>query len=226
LSGATQELLLQEYVAGDDSDIVVCGCYIGRSGELLGHFTGRKLKQNPPLVGTGSVVEAAEIVPILDVSVALLKAFRYSGLAEIEFKYDRTADRFCLIEINPRHWDQHELGTLVGVNLSWIAYRDMVGLDVAPCRPAYRANSKYKWIAEQELLEDVAHNFSLRALGKAMREWAFLLRGRKIFGVTKLHDPLPGALMWLRLLAHGLKYFGRARVRPALAEFRERKAGE
>src|SRR5262249_15767041 len=48
-----EEVLLQEYIAGVDSDIVVCCCYINKNGELLGYFTAKKLRQNPPLFGTG-----------------------------------------------------------------------------------------------------------------------------------------------------------------------------
>ena len=242
LSGFTQELLLQEYVAGGDSDLIVCCCYVGRGGDLLGYFTGRKLKQNPPLVGTGSIVEATEVGLVVNLSVELLKAFHYSGLAEIEFKYDRAADRFSLIEINPRHWDQHELGILVGVNLSWIAYSDMLGRDVARCRPMYRPGLKYKWIAERETIEGIARSFcrelaavrssraglraALGALRKVTGEFTALLDGKKIFGVVRLNDPLPGVLMFFRLLGDGLKFLGITRARTVLPAFGQRKAGE
>lgn len=230
LSDATAEILLQEYVAGDDSDIVVCCCYVNGAGELLGHFTGRKLKQNPPLVGTGSVVEVAEVAPVVALSVELLRAFRYSGLAEIEFKYDKAADTFFLIEINPRHWDQHELGCLVDVNLSWIAYRDMLGMEAAPSRPSYRPGLRYKWVAERELIYGAAQHLSqelaalrgrdarlrrsLAAVAKVLGELARLLKGRKIFGVLRFRDPLPGVLMCFRLLGEAAHFLGIAPARP------------
>ena len=118
---------MQEYVPGEDSEIVVCCCYMDKHHDLIGHFTGRKLRQTPALTGTGSVVEATDVEPVITPSIRLLRAFGYSGLAEIEYKHDKATDTYMLIEINPRHWDQHELGTLVGVNLSWLAYADMVG---------------------------------------------------------------------------------------------------
>src|SRR5262249_55522541 len=120
LTGA--EVLVQEYVAGDDSDIVVCGCYVDSRGTLQAHFTARKVLQSPPLFGTGCLVETANIQDIVAPSLALLNAAGYTGIAEIEFKHDRSTGRFLLIEVNPRHWDQHELGLRVGVNITCAAY--------------------------------------------------------------------------------------------------------
>lgn len=221
------EVLLQRYIPGEDCDIVVCCCYAGAGGSLLGHFTGRKLRQNPPLIGTGSIVEAADVAPIVQLSSELLQAFGYRGLAEIEFKYERTSGRHFLIEVNPRHWDQHELGNLVGVNLTWIAYQDLVGRAPEPCAPAYRRGRKYKWVAERELLASVAQTFlrefrhtrvtrgwlrgSLAAVQSAMAGLGAALGGEKVFGVFRLSDPVPGLLLSLRLLAEAWKVLAAAR---------------
>ncbi|MGQ0655425.1 MAG: carboxylate--amine ligase [Betaproteobacteria bacterium] len=203
IADVTPEVLLQEYVAGDDTDIAVCCCYIDRQGKLLGHFTAKKLRQNPPLVGTGSIVEAGDVPAIVPLSIELLKTFDYSGLAEVEFKYDRASERFFLIEINPRHWDQHELGTLVGVNLSWIAYCDMIGLKPEPSSPAYRAGRSCKWIAERELIHGIARNCTI---SKAVVELRALRKGKKIFGVARLADPITGIELGYRLAGEALKF--------------------
>lgn len=240
LADVSPEVLLQEYVAGDDSDIVVCGCYVNRAGELLGHFTGRKVKQNPPLMGTGSIVEAADVSAVVLLSVELLRAFGYAGLAEVEFKYDKTSGKYFMIEVNPRHWDQHELGRLVGVNLSWIAYQDIVGMEVKPCTPAYPAGRSYRWVAERELIESVVQNLvrelaaargskariarSLRSMARAFGELSSLAKRRKICGVMKLQDPLPGMLMWLRLLRDGVRLLGVASISRICARYAQRES--
>jgi len=217
----SSEVLLQRYVPGNDNDIVMCGCYVSREGKMLGHFTGRKLRQDPPLVGTGSVVEACDIGGILAPSAALLAAFRYTGIAEVEFKHDKATGLYFLIEINPRHWDQHELGTLVGVNVSWIAYQDMVGRSQDEVTPRYAPDSP-RWIAETELLKDVARGMrgqlaavrgstnrmhdSISVLKRTVLELARLLSGKKIFAVVRVHDPLPGVLLLWRLGREAFSY--------------------
>lgn len=212
VAGATSEVLLQEYVSGADSEIVVCCCYVDRNGVLRGYFTGRKLRQEPPLVGTGSIVEATAIDATVAPSLALLRGFGYTGMAEVEFKYDRQSGSYFLIEINPRHWDQHELGLLAGVNLSWIAWQDIVGLTAETQLPVY-GTTKYKWVAEDELLRNLLSRLRsefatrtgaptglrLAALRRSLQEIFLLLQGRKLFSVWRLNDPLPGLTAIFRL---------------------------
>jgi predicted ATP-grasp superfamily ATP-dependent carboligase len=198
VSGALSEALVQEFVPGEDCDIVVCCGYMDERGELLGHFTGRKLRQDPPLVGTGCAVEADEIIAIVEPTKRLLRAFRYSGMAEVEYKYDRSSGIYYLIEINPRHWDQHELGRLVGVNLSLIAYRHLTGHTQTPQNPVYRAGVRYRWVAERELAVNVLRRIrlelskpgrsslgKLQGAGEAIRDGLRLLTGHKVFSVWR-----------------------------------------
>jgi len=209
LSLASEEVLLQEYVAGEDADIYVLCAYIGRDGEPKGYFTGRKVRQSPPLVGTGCVVEALDRPAVVGPSLSLLKAFGYTGIAEVEFKHHRATDTYHLIEINPRHWDQHELGTVAGINISWLAYADMAGLPVEPTMPCYPSGVRCVWVAEPELAADLARNalaaiaaapargrwrHTLATIAAAWREATTLLRGRRIFALSRLDDPWPGAV--------------------------------
>ncbi len=224
LGDVTPGVLLQEYISGEDRDIVVCCCYVDRAGQLIGHFTARKLQQNPPLVGTGSVVEATEIERVIAPSVELLKAFDYSGLAEIEYKYDRKADAYFIIEINPRHWDQHELGNLVGVNLTWLAYADLAGFRPSRVEPRYDPALRYKWIAEPELARAVAQDIwrglaghgetaqsskRSRVLGRTWSEVADLLKGKKMFALFRPRDPMPAIITFARMAAAAFRALGR-----------------
>jgi predicted ATP-grasp superfamily ATP-dependent carboligase len=211
----TREVLLQQYIPGVDSDIVICGLYIDRAGNVLGHFTGRKIRQNPPLVGTGCLVEACSVEPIVAPSAALLKAFGYAGLAEVEYKLDRNTGTYHLIEINARHWDQHELGRLVGVNLTRIAYRDMVGTTPPRETPDYTRAASFRWIAETELLQGTVQNLRaelrrladehaplrrrLGAIGATLRELLSVTRGSTMFAVASRRDPRPTLALCGRL---------------------------
>ena len=214
---------MQEYVVGDDSDIVVCCCYVDKDGELIGQFTGRKLRQIPPLIGTGSVVEATEVSAVIAPSVELLRAFAYSGIAEIEYKYDKATGTYFLIEINPRHWDQHELGNLVGVNITWLAYADLVGLRPSRVAASYVAGSRYKWIAESELVLGITRSLwselaglarskrrvrdRLGVLARTYRETRNLLAGKRIFAMSSLADPMPGVITCFHLLGDSFRIF-------------------
>ena len=42
--------------------------------------------------------------------------------------------RYKLLEVNPRLWQWHGLAAACGVDLPWIAYRDLVGDPLPPAR--------------------------------------------------------------------------------------------
>ena len=214
LSSLTEEVLAQEYVQGEDSDIVVCGCYVDQRGELQAHFTARKSLQDPPLFGTGCLVETADIPDIVGPSVTLLNAAGYAGLAEIEFKHDRASNRFLLIEINPRHWDQHELGTRVGVNVTWAAYQGALGRPFRAQAPKYEPNRPGRWIAERELfllLVRRARRPTRTRIAAAAQTGLSLFRAaaemrrrlrtsHNVYSVFHPRDLLPATLMALRMV--------------------------
>jgi predicted ATP-grasp superfamily ATP-dependent carboligase len=225
VAAVSREVLLQEYVAGEDSDIVVCCCCIGRDGRWLGHFTGKKLRQNPPLFGTGCLVEATPVPEIIEPSRSLLEACRYSGLAEVEFKRDRASGRFVLIEINPRHWDQHELGRLVGVNLTRIAYEDWIGLLPEPCLPDV-GTRRPRWIAEREALFLIARNTARKLAGEGARGGSIGSRARilkaalaevfdiffrkpRLFSILNSRDPVPSVIFCSRLFLETIRLAAR-----------------
>jgi predicted ATP-grasp superfamily ATP-dependent carboligase len=210
--------MIQEYIPGSDSDIAVCCCFMDAKHEMTAYFTARKLRQNPPLFGTGCAVETTDIPEIVPIAKRLLQAVGYTGIAEAEFKRDSAAGTWFLIEVNPRHWDQHEIGAHIGVNLSWIAYQDMIGCPSESQVQLRRPVTQFKWIAETEALMLVLRNVAAQiqenrrlscsfgqrltqhfeAVRTLFLEIVFLLKGRKVFAVLHRRDPLPGILLCLR----------------------------
>jgi len=217
ISSISPEVMIQEYVNGDDTDIAVCCGFMDAEHELTAHFTARKLRQNPPLFGTGCAVETVDIPEIVPIAKRLLKAARYTGIAEVEFKRDCSNGKWFLIEVNPRHWDQHEIGTHIGVNLSLIAYEHTVGRPIHRAAVSPKPVPQFRWIAETEVLWSVLRNGYGRfqqsgRSGSLMRQlqthyWTvrdisreifFLLRGRKVFAIFHRRDPIPGILLCFR----------------------------
>lgn len=186
---------IQEFIPGPDSSLLVFGSYCRPGGDVRAYFTGRKLLQDPPLKGTGLIVEGLPVPEIVGPSRTLLKALDFSGISEIEFKrHERTGVDY-LIEINPRHWDQHYLGTACGVNLSLEQYLDLTEpgqlqnrAHVAPA-PA-QMPGPVRWIAEQDLL----FYFLRRLREQPASVWRELklARGPRTFSVRDKDDPAPG----------------------------------
>lgn len=186
VSRVTPRILVQEWVPGGDGNIVILGGYANHTSELVSYFTARKLLQSPSGCGTGCIVESEYIPEIVEHSRKLFRALRYQGIAEVEYKLDSASGDFKLIEINTRHWDQHQLGQASGINLTWIAYCDLTGGVVPANQPPILP---VKWIAEETLL---VH--ALRALYHGEMSMSDLwqkLSGPKIYSIFAWNDPVP-----------------------------------
>lgn len=126
------EPLVQEWIPGGDDTLWSLGCYLAADGRALGLFCGRKLRQTPPGVGVCRVGEAVWSDEVVEQGLALLRQLGYHGVAQVEFKRDARDGAFKLIEVNPRLWQWHGLATACSVDLTLIAYRDLLGERVEP----------------------------------------------------------------------------------------------
>jgi len=180
-------VIVQEYIAGPESSLVIFGSYCDERSQVLAYFTGRKLLQYPAKAGTGIVVEACLLPEIVEPSARLLSRLNYSGISEIEYKFDQHRNQYALIEINPRHWDQHGLGSAVGVNLSEVMYAHICGKRMAVTA---QSGQKVRWIAEDGFLISMIGNF--RHGDYPWSAYFDVVKGRKLFAVSHWKDPKPG----------------------------------
>lgn len=176
---------VQEWIEGDEEHLQIFGSVCNAEHEVTAWFTARKRLQYPPLAGTGIVVEALPLPDLEQPSRELLRAVAFRGVSEIEYKRDARNGRLYLIEINPRHWDQHGLGAAAGVNLSEALYRQATG---QPPRSMHQVDEPTLWIAEAEY----ARHLARCALGRApLRDAALGLGKRRTWSVYDPSDLRP-----------------------------------
>jgi D-aspartate ligase len=126
--------LVQELIPGGDDALYTLGSYLGRDGEALAVFSGRKLRQTPPSVGTCRVGEAVWVDAVVDQGLALLRGLGFHGLSQVEFKRDPRDGAYKLIEVNPRLFQWHGLAAACGADLTKVAYLDLLGTPLPPVR--------------------------------------------------------------------------------------------
>lgn len=180
-------VLVQEFIPGSDEDLLIFGSYVNARRGITRYFTARKIIQAPPQSGTGIVVEALPVPEIVDPSLRLLKELEFAGISEIEYKLDRRSGRHVLIEINPRHWDQHALGLACGVNLTRALYQDLTG---DPVDEMTQSASRVSWIGEAGYL--IGLRGALRGTNYPLRQYLRPLFRRKTWATLSLRDPRPG----------------------------------
>jgi len=176
---------VQEWIEGDEKDLQIFGSVCNARHEVAAWFTARKRLQYPPLAGTGIVVEALPLPELEEPSRSLLRTLGFRGISEIEYKRDARDGRLYLIEINPRHWDQHGLGAAAGVNLSEALYRDVTAQRK---RLMQQRPDSVLWIAEVEY----ARHLARCALGRAPWRDALLgMSGKRTWSLYDASDLQP-----------------------------------
>lgn len=180
--------MVQQIVAGNDEAIFWYSGFWDQQGREQAWFTVQKLRQFPPGFGDGSFQRTLEAPVVLQQSRRLLEVFRYRGLVMVEFKRDARDGSYHLMEINPRTVSGNQLGVSAGVDLPWIAYRNLAELDRAETlQPPFRLNVKYvneEW--------DVQAFAALRKSKQlTFAGWMWSLRGTRAWSLFAWDDPLP-----------------------------------
>jgi len=176
------QLVIQEYLPGDDDHLYTLGSYISPKGQALGIFTGRKLRQTPPSFGTCALGESLDCPQVAEQGLRLLSALGFYGISQVEFKLDPRDGLYKLIEVNARFWKWHSLATYCGVNLAAIAYLDLIGRNSTPA-VSQRYGVRWTCLAEE-----------LKELLRGRMSFKEVVGGCKppfVDGLLDLRDPLP-----------------------------------
>jgi len=125
------DMVVQEWIEGVDSEIYFCLQYIGRGGEVVGSFAGRKIRSWPPRIGgTASCTAAWEHADELTrLTADFFHQVDFSGMGSMEYKRDQRDGRFYMVEPTVGRTDfQEEVATVNGCNLPLLAYCYELGL--------------------------------------------------------------------------------------------------
>ncbi len=181
-------LILQERIPGGEDELWTVGSYLDAGSRPVAVFTGHKLRQYPHAGGSCLAGVSRWDDRLADAALRLLQELHFHGVSQVEFKRDPRDGRFCLMEINARHWKWHGLAARCGVNLSFAAYRDAVGDPyIAP-----RQQDGVKWIVANKDVPLALLEIAKRK--RSARDYLRSLRGTRMDGLHALDDPLPGLL--------------------------------
>ena len=211
------QLLLQECIPGGEDQLVFSLTYLDPRLEPLGMFTGRKLRQFPPRFGTSSMAQSHWDPEVAERSLAVLRALRYRGYGSVEFKRDPRDGILRIIEVTGRTWYPHGLATACGVNLPYLAYREMLGL---PVEPPTGFTEGVKWIDEDR---DLRAAQRWRAEGRfGLGAWLASYRGRRVWAISAADDPRPGVHLVRKWLGAFVRTIAARRRPPEPATLEQR----
>jgi len=175
-------VLQQEFVVGHGFGIAM----LFERGRPVWHFAHERLHENP-LTGGGSTYRRSIEPPplLLQAAERLLRHLHWHGVAMVEFRGD--AQRWHLMEINPRLWGSLALSIDCGVDFPWGLAMLAAGAAL-PALPRYRRG----YYTRQVLYDVTWQKLNLRA----DHADALLLTRPRLRSLLELLRPLWGAESW------------------------------
>lgn len=201
-----QDLVIQEYMPGPDSEVYWGVSYLDEHGEPLAVWTGRKLRMYPRGFGTATLAESVHVRWVADEAVKILQAMGHRGYGVVEFKRDRRDGRFKITEATGgRTWFPHGLVTRSGINLPHIMYRHLLG---EPVSKTTTFEEGIKWIHEERDLKTVSLYF-LPEKKLTLASWLRSYRGKRTYAYAAWDDPQVVLAAVGRVVRAGLQHVRR-----------------
>jgi D-aspartate ligase len=185
-----KEVVVQEWIEGDDDRITFCLTYYSADHRPLALFPGRKVQQCPIECGMIAIAEPCPPVwagAVLDLTEKIMTRVKYAGLGSVEFKMRHGTDEPVIMEPTVGRTDfQNEVAVINGQNIPAIAYYDMINRDY------YGAFSKRK---KWRLVDGPSARQSGREYRRAgrmtYRQYRHNIRGPRKFMVFRINDMKP-----------------------------------
>jgi len=179
------EVMIQELIPGDDTQGVNYNSYFV-AGTPIAEFTARKVRLEPPFLGSPRVIVSKAIPEIVEHGRLLLRNMNYSGFSCMEFKKDARSGVYKLMEVNCRNNLSGHLAVNCGINFPWIMYRHLMYGEI---NSAEDFKENVYWI---DLDKDIFRFFVSRKEEKyTLKQYLQPYLGEKVFAISSLSDPLP-----------------------------------
>lgn len=184
----TDVFILQEWIAGPDSNLYSCNAYLDAHGEPLATFVARKLRQWPPHIGKSSLGVECRSDEVLTETLRLFRAVGYRGLGYVEFKLDERYGRQFIVEPNVgRPTGRSAIAEAGGVELLYTMYCDVLGFELPEQRE--QRYGQAKWVHLRRDLQSALYYWRRGEL--TLGDWIASWRGPKAYALFSLRDPAP-----------------------------------
>ena len=185
LQGARGVIVQELIPGGGESQFSYAAVW--RDGAPVASLVARRLRQLPIDFGfTSTFVETIKNAAIERAAETFLASLNFSGLVELEFKYDLRDGRYKLLDFNNRAWAWIGLGAAAGVDMPYLAFQLATGHDAPPKRG--RAGAVWMHVAR-----DLASAVQNAAAGRLkLADYRYCWRRPLALAAFAWDDPLPG----------------------------------
>jgi predicted ATP-grasp superfamily ATP-dependent carboligase len=189
------EVVLMEFIPGDDDMDCSYYAYMGDNGEPLAELTKKCIRRYPPNMG-GECFGVTDWNPeVRELGLRFFRHVKYQGAGQIQFKRDARDGQLKLIETNARFAAPTCLVKASGVDLASVTYDRLTGKEPAPVSgPGDYVTGLHWWLPKRDWSAFVA----LRGTGKiGFWQWCSDICRPHVMPVFRWSDPLPSIVeLW------------------------------
>ncbi len=197
-------LMIQEYIPGDDDQIWIFNGYFNGNSECLAAYTGHKIRQFPVHVGCASLGICKWNQTVADITTGFMKSIGYKGILDIGYRLDPRDGRYKVLDINPRVGQAFRLFVAENdMDVVKSLYLDLTGQKPYPIIP----REGRRWIIEDYDIISSLHYHWEGTLGFA--EWLRSFKGLEEAAWFSWKDPLPFLIMVSQLMKRSLIWSGK-----------------
>jgi predicted ATP-grasp superfamily ATP-dependent carboligase len=197
--GEAPGVILQEYLPREEAEDWIVHAYFDAHSEPRAMFTGVKVRSWPPHAGMTACAYVVDNPELAALAGQFVKRIGFSGIVDLDLRYDRRDGQYKLLDFNPRMGAQFRLfESEAGVDVVRAQHLDLTGRPVP--EGEQRAGHRY-----------VVENIDLPALLAYRRGGYTTPHAPKHADSTELawfaaDDPRPALMMLARMVRPGARH--------------------
>lgn len=191
-----KHFVISEFIPGGDDCVETCHVYY-KNGKLLATYVDQKIRQDPPVTGTGTFISSCSNDFIEKETIQIFDQMGFSGIGGMEYKKDIRTGKYKIIEpFSGRPSSHFYTGLGEGINFPYLVYCDIIGRKL----PNYKQdfNKTVSQLDEEPDLRSALYYIKKKEL--SIFSWLKSLKTTRLFVRFSLRDPLVGVSFCIRLL--------------------------
>ncbi|MGK5632626.1 ATP-grasp domain-containing protein [Streptomyces sp. URMC 123] len=135
-------VVLQEYLPRASAEDWIVHAYVDTTSVPVALFTGVKVRSWPPHAGMTAHAYVVENPELAELAAGFIRNVGFTGIADLDWRYDRRDGRYKLLDFNPRMGAQFRLfESAAGVDVVRAQHLELTGRAVP--RAAQRAGHRF-----------------------------------------------------------------------------------
>jgi predicted ATP-grasp superfamily ATP-dependent carboligase len=189
------DVLVQELIPGPETLVESYHTYVDEQAEVVGEFTGRKLRTRPVDYGHSTALTITHEPDTIEAGRQVVDRLGLRGVAKLDFKRTPDGD-LRLLEVNPRFSLWHHPGAIAGVNIPALVWAD---LTKNPRPPVGHPAPGVFWMSPWDVQ-------SARDYGVPLHRWLPWAWRCQAKSMMAWDDPLPFLRLSLQRVRRGLRH--------------------